>query len=463
MPRVVVLALALTALLTGVARATVDARTATATKGPLRVLEANPRYFADARGRPVYLTGSHVWWNLVGGHTWKVDCPHGRVEPFDYRDYLARLRRDNHNFFRLWAIELTRWRECGEDVRISLHPWRRTGPGLAVDGLPRFDLRRFDPAYFTRLRRRVRAAGARGIYVSVMLFEGWGLLNHGPWRWRSHPFHAPNNVNGVEGDVNGDGTGIEINMLRNPRVIALQEAYVRRVVDAVYDLDNVLFEIANESGWYSTAWQYRMIRVIKRYEARKGRRRHPVGMTFQHPHGTNDTLFRSPAEWISPFGRNDRYMHDPPAAPARKVSLSDTDHHCGLCGDGTFPWRNFTRGHNPIFMEDLQANPEKEAVRSAMGQTRRFAQRIDLRRAKPHPTLASTRYVLASPGREYLVYQPRRGAFTVDLRGVGTRFTVEWFDPARDRSVHAGVVAGGSVTSFDPPFDGSAVLYLRRA
>jgi hypothetical protein len=432
-------------------------------RGPLAPLKANGRYFADPAGRPVYLTGSHVWWNLVGGATWKVDCRQPKPGPFDFGDYLDALKRDNHNFIRLWTIELTRWRECGEDVRISLQPWRRTGPGLASDGLPRFDLTRFEPRYFQRLRARVRAAGTRGVYVSIMLFEGWGLMNHGPWRWATHPFHEPNNVNRVEADLDGDGTGREFNTLASRRVTALQELYVRRVVNAVYDLDNVLFEIANESGWYSTAWQYRMIRVLKAHERRKGKRRHPVGMTFQHPHGSNANLYRSPADWISPFAQHDRYLHDPPVAPARKVSLSDTDHHCGLCGDGTFPWRNFLRGHNVIHMDDFSPAPRNQAVRSAMGQTRRYAERLDLRRTRPRPELASTRYALASPGFEYLVYQPSGGRFTVDLGGPPRRYRVEWFDPARDLTARGAAVSGGGEVSFAPPFEGPAVLYLKRS
>ena len=35
--------------------------------GPLRVHPMNSRYFADARGRPVYLTGSHTWQSLQDG------------------------------------------------------------------------------------------------------------------------------------------------------------------------------------------------------------------------------------------------------------------------------------------------------------------------------------------------------------------------------------------------------------
>jgi Protein of unknown function (DUF4038) len=426
----------------------------------LRVLRANPRYFTDGSGRAIYLTGSHVWWNLVGSHTWKNDCERGRAEPFDYRAYLDTLTRHGHNFFRMWTIEHTRWVECGETSRPAPHPWLRTGPGMALDGLPKFDLRRFNPAYFHRLRARVKAARARGIYVSVMLFEGWGLQWHGDWRWRGHAFNSDNNVNRVDGDPNRDGTGVETQTLAVRAVTRIQDRYVRHVITAVNDLDNVLYEIANESGAYSTAWQYHMIDLVKREQRRRGKI-HPVGMTFQHAHGRHETLYRSRADWISPGSIE--YLSNPPPATGVKVSISDTDHYCGGCGDHTFPWRSFLRGHNPIYMDGMDDEPRKRAIRSALGQTRRYAQQIDLASSRPRGDLSSTGYLLATPGREYLAYQPKPGAFTVDLRGTRAHFTAEWFDPALDRTIAGGTVGGGSIASFTPPFEGQSVLYLRRA
>ena len=425
----------------------------------LRVLRSNPRYFTAGSGRAVYLTGSHVWWNLVGARTWKSNCERGRVEPFDFDEHLDRLEWHNHNFIRLWAIELTRWEECGETVTVAPQPWLRTGPGRALDGLPKFDLSRFNPAYFRRLRQRVLAARARGFYVSVMLFEGWGLQWQGDWRWRSHPFHRPNNVNEVEADANQDGTGIEAHTLAVPRVTRIQDAYVRRVLGAVNDLDNVLYEIANESGVYSTAWQYHMIELVRR-EMRRRAKSHPVGMTFQHAHGSNQALLDSRADWISPFGLE--YLSDPAPANGRKVVLMDTDHQCGGCGDPTFPWRSFLRGYNPIYMDEMDDEPRKWAIRSALGQTRRYADRIDLAHMRPLVELASTRYVLAAPGREYLVYQPDGGPFDLDLGTTRASYQVEWFDPGLDRVIQADPVPGGGVVTFTPPIEGQAVLYLER-
>jgi hypothetical protein len=163
---------------------------------------------------------------------------------------------------------------------VAPHPWKRTGPGTALDGQPKFDLHQFDPAYFDRLRQRVRAAQDRGIYVGIMLFEGWGL-QHLPEAWKSHPFHPSNNIQGLDGDAGGDGRGLLTHTLKLPAVTRLQEAYVRQVIDTVNDLDNVLYEIINESGAYSIEWQYHLIRFIKAYQQDKPQQ-HPVGMTFPY-------------------------------------------------------------------------------------------------------------------------------------------------------------------------------------
>jgi Family of unknown function (DUF6298) len=424
----------------------------------LRILRSNPRYFVDRSGEAVYLTGSHVWWNLLD-----QPCPMRRLGVptaaplFDYDRYLDDLVRYGHNFIRLWRQEFTfrAHDPCSGLVPISPQPWLRTGPGVAPDGLPRFDLTRFDPEFFERLRARVEAAKARGIYVAIMLFDGFGP-QFTPRAWPYHPFQRENNVNDVEGDANGDGFGREAYTLQVPAVTAIQDAYVRKVIDTVGDLDNVLYEVANESGGYSTAWQLRLIQVIRNYEAKLGIR-HPVGMTFQNKGGENSTLLRSTADWISPgwLGANNY-----PLPSGRKVVLSDTDHHCGICGDESFVWKTFTRGHNVLLMDPLDRDPARERARKAMGHTRRLAERMDLIRTGPYRQLSSTRYTLARPGYEYVTYQPSGGPFTVDLREAPRRLAVEWIHPVSGRAVTRGTVVGGAVRRFQAPFRGQAVLYL---
>jgi hypothetical protein len=466
-PRTLVplLVVAATLAATGGASGSGEARSvALAPKNLLRTSAVNPRYFTNGTGRAVYLTGSHVWWNLQGERTWRVDCERNRAAPFRFTDYLDHLTRRSHNFIRLWRIELTKWHECGEHVVVAPHPWLRTGPGHAYDGLPKFDLNRPNPEYFRRLRARVSAARKRGLYVSVMLFEGWSAqFERPPWRARSHPFYVRNNVNGVNPDRNRDGSLLEIYGTEAPRIRRIQEAYVRKVIDTVGAFDNVLYEIANESGAFSIAWQYRMIDFVKRYERQKALRPHPVGMTFVHGDWDGAALFRSNADWVAP--KDVRHLTDPPAATGRKVTVSDTDHHCGGCGDSTFPWRTFMRGYHPIFMDAMTSEPRAEGIRRAMGITRRYARRVNLLRMAPRGDLCSTWFCLVWPGREYLVYQPGRGAFTVDLRAapLSRRFVIEWAHPVSGASTGGGTVFGGRVRRLEPPFDGPAVAYVRPA
>ena len=144
--------------------------------GPLHVSKENPRYFTDKTGRPRYLTGSHTWSNLQD--MGKTDPP----PAFDYASYLNLLQSHHHNFIRLWNIEHA-W-DAGDGTRVAPLPWLRSGPGNALDGKPKFDLSRLDPAFFDRMRRRVQAAQDQGIYVSIMLFDDWSTENAGPWKDR---------------------------------------------------------------------------------------------------------------------------------------------------------------------------------------------------------------------------------------------------------------------------------------
>jgi len=439
-----------------------------AAKGPLRVLKSNPRWFEDGTGKAVLLTGSHTWQNLQDNGLLIRGAVEKPPRVFDYDAYLDTLARHGHNFFRLWRWETTKWTDkyTGSEVKYCRpHPWVRSGPGAANDGEPRFDLEKLDDAYFQRLRSRVKSAGDRGMYVSVMLFEGWEIQFSDAWV--NHPFNAANNVSGVQGDLNGDGSGLEFNALSESpagkRVLELQQAYVRKVIDTVNDLDNVLYEIANEAWTGSTAWQYHMIRYVKEYESKKPKQ-HPVGMTFQYKGGTNATLSESPADWISPNadGKED-YRNEPCADCSPKVVVTDTDHLWGHTGgDNIWVWKSFTRGLNVLFMEEMLPSPTwQDSARQAMGQVRRYANRMNLAAMKPDRKAAATGYALANRGKEYLVFQSDKGEFTVDLSDAKGEFVSEWLNVNADRAIPGKTVQGGAARTFTTPFPGPAALYIR--
>jgi hypothetical protein len=500
-----------------------------AAAGPLAVSAQNPRYFAVASDhgtdrRVVYLTGSHIWNNLHDGLGPGAKCA-GTPEQNDYAAYLKFLLDHGHNFIRLWRWEQFRSQAAGGNFHLCMtpQPWPRTGAGKAKDGKPRFDLSKFDPAFFDRLRERVIAAGNLGLYVGVMFFDGWALhLSPAPDNVEGHPFHVANNVNEI-----AIASILDYQVLPlNPRVQALQEAYIRKVVDTVHDLPNVLYEVANESSGGgvldetmvgvlnlapdgrprtidtgdSTQWQYWVVGVVKAYEQQMGYDTHPIGMTMQFPVAdqtrVNAPLWSSPADWISPgyddeiFKRGkhpmmpgspaSHWFDDPPASDGTKVVITDTDHYAPGQGDAMWAWKSFLRGHNPILMDfgiidvvhpldpSLGVPPSDmyEPARYAMGDTRRYAERMGLADMTPRGDLSSTGYALANPGTEYLVLQPSEKAdsFTVELTA-GT-YQIEWFSVSgREPSSAPNVtVEHGGAQRFSPPSQaaGPAVLYLKR-
>ena len=444
----------------------------TKASGPLRVHPQNQRYFTDDSGKAIYLTGSHTWHNLQDAG--RIGGP--LTKRFDYDGYLELLTRLNHNFVRMWAWEGGAWWWQGgeNDEYYAPIAYSRAAPEKTLDSKPKYDLSQFNPEYFERLRSRVIAAGDRGIYVSVMLFQGWSIYSHGYGNpWPVHPFNKANNINGIDGDADDDGEGKEVHTLQVPAVTRLQEAYVRKVVDTVNDLENVLYEITNETAIFSKDWQYHIVRFIKEYEATKPKQ-HPVGMTAFDSGGAGSmqALLDSPADWISPQndGTAGDFREDPPAADGRKVIISDTDHLWGVGGDRAWVWKSFTRGHHPIYMDPLRkqdwfsvSEAEMEGARKAMGDARRFAERMNLAAMVPHGELASTGYCLANPGAEYLIYQPKPGeAFSVELKQGKYRY--EWFNPAKgENGETGGITTTDGAHQFKPPFESDAALWLMKA
>ena len=301
------------------------------------------------------------------------------------------------------------------------------------------------------MRQRVADAGQRGIYVSIMLFDGWSIerkgFPHGN-PWLGHPFNRANNVNGIDGDPDRDDQGIETHTMQIAAVSELQDAYVRKVIDAVNDLDNVLYEVSNETtgGNPHVEWQYHIIAVVKQYEAGKAKQ-HPVGMTALYPNGQDADLFASAADFVSPAGKWG--ISDTPPASGNKVVLWDTDPLCGNCGDGPWVWRSFTRGVNPVFMDVYDgaypvtqlpkpSDPRWEDARRNMGYTLTYAVRMNLLAMKPHGELTSTGYCLANPaaqGAEYLVYLNGARSAKVNLAATPGKLMTEWFNPRTGRAV----------------------------
>ena len=468
--------------------------------GPLKASTTNPRYFTDNSGKAILLTGSHTWATMFD---------QGESDPppvFNITQFCDYLKNNGHNFTRTFVWEQSRrgtwiagayfwfnppayfWFSPSASYWFNPPPmYKRTGPGTAEDGKLKWNLDSLYQPYFDWIRTRVDTFYHRGIYVSIQLFNGFSVTTKGMVSnpWLDHPMNSTNNVNDIDGhNATAGSYGGATQSLLIPAIWRYQSKYIKRLVDALNDYDNVLWEVSNESYSGSQDWQYQIIDTLRAYEATKPKQ-HPIGMTVEWPGGDNNELFASHADWISP-NRTDAggydYGTNPRPSTGTKVILIDTDHLWGNAEGKVVPadfiWMSFTRGYNVLWMDGYDgkaygtghpwtsadsASASSADFRKNMGYILSYANKMDLVNMIPSETIASTGFCLAkavSTEAQYLVYFPSGGAQTVDLTAATGVVNVEWFDPKTGVTTSGGTTTGGTSRSFVPPFNGNAVLFL---
>jgi hypothetical protein len=465
----------------------------TVIKGTLRQ-SRNPNYFEDATGTPLILCGSHSWNTL---QDWGTD---GTTRPLDFDAFVRFLTAHGHNFTLLWSVELPRFRglptveTSSPDFWVDPFPWLRSGPGIATDGRRKFDLTKFNQAYFDRLRARVQALNTARIYAGVYLFTGeWLATFRCPVD--GYPFSGPNNINGVDDGYRGGSreSAIGAVTMTSPNAITeAQDAYVRKTIDTLNDLPNVLWIVSEEAPSESTWWNNHLISLVKAYE--KGKKyQHPVGFGSLGGHPQDPVLYNSDADWVAPWAWVSPTRSAGSGNPPAKVNINDSDHsYFGMWNDTpqknrNFIWENFANGNQVLFMDPYlvyyprqrrnlcvepvhgigsQPDPRYENFRNNLGYIVRYSRKLNLANVTSRSSLSSTKFCLAQTpetGAEYLVYSPSGGPFTVDLAAMpdSRLLAAEWFNPATGTTMHQGSIPAGSRSrSFTPPFSGDAVLYL---
>jgi hypothetical protein len=229
---------------------------------PIRLHPDNPHYF-QWRGQPVVLITSAEHY----GALLNLD--------FDYIKYLDTLARDGLNLTRVFsgaycenptAFNITRNTLAPHEGRL-IAPWARSDtPGYANGG-NKFDLTRWDDAYFRRLKDLVAQAARRGIVIEFTFFCPF----YKDEMWLRSPMHADNNINGLGATRRESVYTLD----RHGGLLAVQEAMVRRIVSELADADNVLWEICNEpytgkeQRLAALDWEHHIADVI--VEAERGR------------------------------------------------------------------------------------------------------------------------------------------------------------------------------------------------
>ena len=350
---------------------------------------------------------------LTGAHTWSIFQDYELGPSFDALEYLSELRDQGHNFTRGWF-----W----EDAYYSPLPYEREG-GLYRLSPP------YSRDYAKRLRSRVRAAASRGLYVSVMLFQGWSMDDRGglrrPGPWPENPYNRANTRERVSKQQGALHIGVAQQQ---------QLDYVSFVAGKLCSESNVVWEISNEVHPNSlgtpqaSSWKRNVVNHLAQ-ECDRGliwvSCPLPDGLTAQQRTALNDGLLALEADLVSPCEVDGAWVSDPPPADGRRVLVADSD-HLGLVVDATWVWRAFLRGQHPVFMDLTQdlawwegerwdpEDPRWSEVRLALGSVQEMVALVNRNRgSSPSSGLAE---MAPQPGRGGAPGQrarPATSAFTL--------------------------------------------------
>lgn len=403
--------------------------TAGAAPSALALHPQNPHYFLW-RGAPTVLitSGEHY------GAVLNLD--------FDFVKYLDTLAADRLNHTRLFtggayvepqgAFNIARNTLAPAPGRF-ICPWARSDqPGYAGGG-NKFDLARWDAAYFRRLRAFTEHASRRGVVVEVNLFCPF----YDEEQWRLSPFNAINNVNGL-----GHVARTNVYTLdRHGGLLAVQERLVRKIVEALRDVDNVYYELCNEPyfGGVTLEWQHHIARVIADAQAT-----HPAPKLISRNVANGQARVEDPHPAVSIF--NFHYA-SPPESVAMNYHLNKVigDNETGFRGTNDAPYRmegwdfliaggalfshldySFTVGHEDGTFAYPQSQPGggNPAFRRQLRVLRDFIHSFDFVRMQPDDSVIQggvpegmTARALVEPGQQYAIYlRPR----------LVTQFSVRW-------------------------------------
>ncbi|MBW7995084.1 MAG: hypothetical protein FVQ81_00645 [Candidatus Glassbacteria bacterium] len=142
-------------------------------------------------------------------------------------------------------------------------PWK-----LLPDG--RYDLSAWNERWWERLHLYMADCKARGIYPFLQIWDE-PVIERGETRWRVNPWRPSNNVNSLAGladDPAGHGMPgfYDVN---DEKLMELQKAFVRRVLDATAQYGICIYSFCNEYDYGAkapVAWQNYWVEFFRGYE-----------------------------------------------------------------------------------------------------------------------------------------------------------------------------------------------------
>ncbi len=467
--------------------ATAAAQTEQATNKFLALHPENSHYFLW-RDKPLVLvtSGEHY------GALLNID--------FDYVRYFNELQAHGLNHTRIFSGV---YRENAAAFQITdntlaplpnryLAPWARSNQTGYRAGGNRFDLTKWDSAYFERLKDLMNQAASRGIVVEMTLF--CPMYEEG--MWDICPMKSANNVNGM-----GTCLRDEVYTRKHRDLFDVQLAVTRKIVSELREFDNLYYEVCNEPyfGGVTMEWQHAIVDAIVEAE-KEFPQKHLISLNIANGRSRVD----HPHPAISIF--NFHYCV-PPDTVRMNFSLKKVigENETGFRGSDdilyrTEAWDFLLSGgalYNNLDYSFSAKHPDGTLrgykspgggsleLRQQLGILKNFMESIDFIHMRPDSRVVRqissdlTATVLTQLGEVYAIYfhvplpdKPKRiedhlhddlqFVFTLDLPAA--TFAAEWLNTLTGKIEHAETIqhAGGDCQLRSPRFANDIALRLKR-
>ncbi|MGV8878104.1 MAG: cellulase family glycosylhydrolase [Sphingobacteriaceae bacterium] len=436
----------------------------------------NPHYFTY-QGKPTVLitSGEHY------GAVVNLD--------FDYIKYLDELKSKGLNLTRTFTGAYVEPPGAFNIVNNTLapvsgrfiSPWKRSAVAGYLGGGNKFDLRKWDDAYFARLKRFVGAAQKRGIIVELTFFCPF----YDESQWQISPMNNINNINNMGAVTSKDVYTLDM----GTALLDIQKSMVQKIVNELKAYKNLIYEICNEPyfGGVTMAWQHHIAGIIM--ETEKG---------FKHPHlisqniANNTLKINNPHPAVSVF--NFHYA-TPPVAVSQNYHLNKVigDNETGFNGSADETYRmqgwlfilaggalynNLDYSFAPNMENGTFVYPEKQpgggstALRRQLSYLKNFMARLDFIRMGPDVSFITGALPketqiqgLSEVGKQYAVYLHSDKKIDMELNLPAGTYKTTWMNTLSgyEQTSKSWIHKGGKITLVTPDYIKDIALRITAA
>jgi hypothetical protein len=369
-------------------------------------------------------------------------------------------------------------------------PWARSGEGTSWLGLSKYDLTKYNPWYFNRLRRFADLSEQKGLLLINQHYFQHNILEAGA-HWAEYAWRSANNINHTgfpEPPPYADRKRIFMAEMfydvNDPVRRPLHEAFIRHQLDNFADGGNAIHLIGEEYTGplhFAQFW----LDTVAAWEKANANSRAIVGASFTKD--VQDAILEDPArspvvdvidmrQW---WYTSDGGFYDPKGGENLAPRQHSRSWRGGRSrsGDSNFKQvRDYRRrwpekaivgefgGSDPWLLILAGASmapiapPDDDRLLAAIPRMQPY---------EPAAGLGDGVYALADPGHDYLVYATNGGPIALDLTagtangdGSGSAYAAVWIDPRTGRSTFNPEPVPAGPATLQPPSDAFRIVWL---